>query len=394
MGIQIKNIKGNRKLLAPQIIPKTISQTRKDIQSWKMAERMANSVENPKFQFIQELFTTISKDPLLKSQINNRNLKTLSKKIILKKENGKVDEEQSKNINKSLFTRKINKAILNAKYKMHSLIEFDYKDDEFLVTRINRSHIDPKNGLFYPDLNKDQKIKFRETPEYGTWLIEIDHSEELGLLNDAVPYALFKKFAMSCYSELCEIYGIPPRVLKTDTRNPQSMNRGKRMMEDMGAAAWFIIDESETFEFAKGVSTNGDVYSNLISLCNNEMSLLISGAIIGQDTKHGSKGKELSSQEVLASLVEDDQQEVTQIWNTNIIPALTNIGVLTGDLTFEFEQTEDVEQLWTWTKEVLPHKNVDNDWIKEKFGIEVSDKVNANPAPNLSLSANPTAFFD
>ncbi|WP_446662918.1 phage portal protein family protein, partial [Flavobacterium psychrophilum] len=35
------------------------------------------------------------------------------------------------------------------------------------------------------------------------------------MLNKAVSHVLFKRFAQSCWSELCEIYGIPPRVLKT-----------------------------------------------------------------------------------------------------------------------------------------------------------------------------------
>lgn len=34
------------------------------------------------------------------------------------------------------------------------------------------------------------------------------------------------------------------------------------MLREMGAAAAFVIDTTEEFQFAQGVTTNGDVYSN------------------------------------------------------------------------------------------------------------------------------------
>jgi len=96
-------------------------------------------------------------------------------------------------------------------------------------------------------------------PEYGAWILEFGQPGELGLLNNCVPHVLMKRFAQSCWSELCEIYDIPPRVMKTNTHDRGMVTRAEKMMKDMGSAAWFIIDGSEEFEFAQGVSTNGDV---------------------------------------------------------------------------------------------------------------------------------------
>jgi phage gp29-like protein len=142
----------------------------------------------------------------------------------------------------------------------------------------------------------------------------------------------------------------------------------------MGAAAWFIIDTTEEFEFAKGADTNGDVYSNLIRLCNNENSVLISGAVIGQDTKFGNESKEDSNMKLLDRLVQSDAKMLAGYWNTVVCPALFRIGYLPGPRTFEFQQEEDLEKLWKMTTEIAPHKDVDNDWISEKFGIKVKDR--------------------
>lgn len=195
---------------------------------------------------------------------------------------------------------------------------------------------------------------------------------------------------------MCEIYGIPPRVMKTNTRDKQALARAEKMMTDMGAAAWFIIDETEQFEWAtNGVPATGEVYNGLIKLCRDNISLLISGAIIGQDTKYGSKGKEVSSQDMLQALVDADQTMVEQYMNDKVLPALYAIGVLPEEgLSLVYDQVEDIGELWTRTKEILPYKEVSDEWLKEKFGIEVT----GNKAPVGNLQAGQltqlSAFFD
>jgi hypothetical protein len=156
------------------------------------------------------------------------------------------------------------------------------------------------------------------------------------------------------------------------------------MMSDMGAAAWFIIDETEEFEFAQGVTSKGDVYNGLITLCNNEMSMLISGAIIGQDTVNGNRSKDESAQEMLRKLVLQDMVTCQDYWNKIVIPALKKMGFITGDVKFYYSIPEDLTDLWSRVKDSLPHFDVDPEWIKTKFGIEITGKKEAK-ATNLSF---------
>ncbi len=381
--------------LAAQIAPKSISQTRKDIGDWNKAQKMAQMVENPKWYLIQQLYEDILKDALLTSQYKNRTLKALSVPGILYKPNGEIDEEQTALIQNALFTYEIDRHIFDSNLRRVSLIELDLNQEgELGVTLIPRDNLDPEGGFLYPDYSDDKKINYRELKEYGTWVLEFGEKGSLGLLNKAVPHVLFKRFAQSCYSELCEIYGIPPRVMKTNTQDPTAMARGKKMMTDMGAAAWFIIDEDETFEFAQGVSTNGDVYKNLIGVCDNNISLLFSGAIIGQDTKNGSRSKDESAREMLEALIDNDLELRKRYWNSIVIPALKNIGILKGEVVYDYEPSEDIDQLWNMTRDILPYKNVQDDWIEEKFGIKVTgDRTMSNQDQNLNAQKL-TSFFD
>lgn len=357
---------------AGKIAKKSISQARQDIASWNAALRQANNTDMPKRVLLQKLYNNVMLDALLTSQLENRRMITTSAPFTLKK--GDKDDEQTTALLKSLpwFSDLVGH-IVDTQFTGSALVEFiTDKSGIPAIKLIPKANVIPNTGVLLLDETSTSGIDYRNAREYGNWLIEVGDVEDLGLLNKAVPHVLFKRFAQSCWSELCEIYGIPPRVLKTNTQDANMLSRGESMMRDMGAATWFIIDETESFEFAKGADTNGDVYANLISLCNNEISLLISGAVIGQDTKNGNESKEKVSVEQLMKLADGDKRLVEATMNSVVLPAMFKIGILPDGLTFAFDPQEDTSELFERTKGLLQYYEVDPEWIKDKFGIEVT----------------------
>ncbi len=374
-----------------KIVPKTISRTRADVSTWKSALRAADNVERPRRARLQNLYTDILLDAHLTSQIELRMQHSLSVPFALKRD-GEVDEESTELLKKAIWKNEIDREILWADYRGNSLIEPTTENDSLCVTSLPRNNIIPEKGILLLSEDDTTGIDYRNCREYGTWLLEFGSRTNYGLLNKAVPHVLFKRFAQSCWSELCEIYGIPPRFIKTDTQDPEMLNRAEAMLRDMGSAAYFIIDREESFEFAKGADTNGDVYNNLISLCNSEISLLITGAVIGQDTKNGNRSKEESSIKLLDKLVQSDKKTLESYWNGTVLPALVRIGVLPEGLTYELQQEEDIEKLWNMTKEALPYMDVDTEWMKEKFGIQVTGKKEGTGGVGLRIDTSD--FFD
>lgn len=379
------------------IVPKAMARTRADVLTWKSALAMAENIDNPKLYPYYNLVKDMLLDAHTTSQIKNRKLKTLSANFSIKKANGETHTELTSQLQKSVWFGDIIGHILDSEYFGYTLIEFNRGDDNSVeVALIPRQNVIPQKGIVLKDYTDDRGLDYMNASEYGTWLLDFGKSGDLGLINQAIPHILFSRFAQSCWSELCEIYGIPPRVMKTNTRDRQAIARAEKMMTDMGAAAWFIIDETEQFEWAtNGVPATGEVYDGLINRCENSISLLISGAIIGQDTKYGSRGKEMSSQDILQDLVDADQTMVEQYMNDKVLPALYAIGVLPEEsLSLVYDQAEDLGELWTRTKEILPYKEVSDDWIKEKFGIEVTGQK--APVGNLQAEqlTQLSAFFD
>lgn len=370
-----------------KIVPKTISRTRADISSWKNALRAADNVENPRRARLQNLYTDILLDAHLTSQIELRMQHSLSVPFVLKRES-EIDEKNTALLKAARWKNEIDREILWADYRGNSLIELTTENNTLCVTSLPRNNIIPEKGILLLSEDDTTGIDYRNCREYGTWLLEFGSRTNYGLLNKAIPHVLFKRFAQSCWSELCEIYGIPPRFIKTDTQDPEMLNRAEAMLRDMGSAAYFIIDREESFEFAKGADTNGGVYNNLISLCNSEMSLLITGAVIGQDTKNGNRSKEESSIKLLDKIVQADKKTLESYWNGTVIPALVKIGILPEGLTYELQQEEDIEKLWGMTREALPYMDIDPEWMKDKFGIQVTGKKEVTGGVGLRIDTS------
>lgn len=362
--------------VASQIIEKSISNTRKDIQDWRRSETLALNVESRKTFLLQLLFKNILKDTTLTSQIENRRLKVLSAPFVLQDANGNELQDLTRSFQNAKWLNQINNAIFECKLFSHSLIETRVENGNVSVNLIPRENVDPFSGLVYFDYTDDSRyINYRNADEYNKTLFEFgDNYADLGLLNKAVPHVLMKRFTQSCWSELCEIYGIPPRVMKTNTHDATMRARGEQMLRDMGAAAWMLIDTTEDFQFAQGVSTNGDVYKNFMDFCNAELRLLITGVQLGQDSANGSRAKEEVALDMFNDLINADLSEIEEEWNNKLMPALIDLGVFPKGTRYVYPPVEDIDQLFERTQKSLMYFDVDVEWYKEKFGVEVTER--------------------
>ena len=227
-----------------QIVAKNVSQTRKNITDWTVAQKEAERVDDPKRVKISQLYKNILLDGHLSSQINLRKSFTTSADFKIH-QNGNPNDELTELFKDSLWFDKVIDNIIDSILHGHTLMEFDYIGDELTTTIIPRAHVVPNLGLFYPDYSGDKYINYRETREYGTWTLEFGDNEDLGILNKCVPCTLFKRFATNSWGQLIEIFGIPPRVMKTDTTDIQRLNQAEDMMKDMATSSWLILDEDE-----------------------------------------------------------------------------------------------------------------------------------------------------
>lgn len=371
---------------------------RRDIASWRNARMEATRANKPKQHNLQVLYNEVMLDAKMTSQIGLRISKSQAADWSLKK--GDKNDEETMNLLKDngLFDKLV-KFIVESQFYCQSLVQFTFdKEGNPDIELVPRANVSPATGIFYPDATANTGESYRDRPDFGTWILEFCPDKlDLGLLNKATPYVLMKKFALSCWSELCEIYGIPPRVLKTDTKDQQMLDRAESMMKEIGSAAYFIIDTEEEFEFAQSSSTNGDVYKNFIATCDEQISLLNLGAVLGQDTEHGNRSKEESSTDLMEIIVEADKRKIAYYINKVAIPAMEALGIIPTGLRFEFAKATDTEKLWKMVFQASAYYEFDVEWLKQTFGMEITGPRMNQTGPddgNGALKAGNFNFFD
>ena len=346
---------------------------RRDIASWRTARLEATRADEPKQHRLQVLYDEVMLDAKMTSQIGMRIGKSQSADWCLKKGDQNDEDAMKVLTDKGLFDKLV-KFIVESQFYSQSLVQFlfDQQGDPD-IELVPRANVSPASGRFYPDVYGNESELYRERPDFGKWILEFCPDKlDLGILNKATPYVLMKKFALSCWSELCEIYGIPPRVLKTNTQDKDMLNRAEAMMREIGSAAYFIIDTEEEFEFAQANSTNGDVYKNFIATCDEQISLLNLGAVLGQDTLNGNRSKEEASTDLMEIIVEADKRKIAYYINKTAIPAMESLGIIPTGLRFEFAKATDTEKLWKMVFQASAYYEFDVEWLKQTFGMEIT----------------------
>ena len=356
-----------------RVIRRQESIVRRDIASWRTARLEATRADEPKQHLLQVLYDEVMLDAKMTSQTGLRIGKSQSADWFLKK-GDTIDEDAMKVLTDNGLFDKLVKFIVESQFYGQSLVQFlfDQKGNPD-IELLPRTNVSPVTGKFYPDVYGNECELYRDRPDFGKWILEFCPDRiDLGILNKAVPYVLMKKFALSCWSELCEIYGIPPRVLKTNTQDTEMLNRAEAMMREIGAAAYFIIDTEEEFEFAQASSTNGDVYKNFIATCDEQISLLNLGAVLGQDTINGNRSKEEASTDLMEIIVEADKRKIAYYINKDAIPAMESLGIIPTGLRFGFVKATDTEKLWDMVYQALSYYEFDIEWLKQTFGMEIT----------------------
>lgn len=359
----------------------------KDIDKWRKALNAAERSTMPRRYLLEDVYREVWLDAHLRGEINLRKNKVLQSRFGVYDADGKVDEQKTWLLKQPWFNDLMG-YLLDARFYGHSLVQIDgvaplknFKGGVQGVTLVPRAHVSPQDGLLLKRPTDPKGILYREVPEFKDWIIETPERNDVGLLNPAAPHALFKRFAQSSWSEFAELFGMPIRVGKTNVRDTEMVRQMEDMLLRMGSSAFAVIDDQEELEFIETARSDGQVFDKLMARCNNEMSKLIMGAVIGGESNGGSRSKEEVGERGLESTVESDKEWLQGIVNTTVFPVLIAHGYPFDGSSFAYEEQKNIKELWSMTHQSLQYYEVDEDWVRETFGIEVTGKRETPAAP-------------
>ncbi|MCL2291217.1 MAG: DUF935 domain-containing protein [Bacteroidetes bacterium] len=384
-----QQIKDKSKLLV-EIKQSADNLTKKDIRTWRNAWQAAARPGNPNRVALYDVYTDVMVDLHLTGCIGQRTGMVLKRSFkIVSKKDGKENPEITELFECPWF-KEFLKHSLESIYFGYSLIQFnDISTNGAMhfesVELVPRKHVVPEFGVIIENIYDDP---LRQGYNYlhgdlSKWCIGVGNRKDLGLLLNVAPQSLPKKNMLSYWDAFGEIFGMPIRVARTGSRDPQDRASIEKMMQLMGAAGWAVLPEGTEIEIKE--TTRGDafnVYDKRIERANSEIS---KGVLLQTMTTDngGSLAQSITHLEILKNLVEADADFIRDVINWKLMPLMEMHGFPVQGMRFDWDESVDwtPEQQLQIEQMILGSYDIDPKYFAEKYNIPVT----GTKSPLLSL---------
>lgn len=370
-----------RKNLIMLLDQHTQSLTKQDVGRWRTAWQMAINVDNPRRAALYDIYTDTLVDLHLTGCISQRKGKTLLKSFVIKNTDGSEDEDALKIFESEWFYNFVSLA-LDSRFWGHSLIQLgDIITDENGVRKfadvelVPRKHVIPEYGVFVKEQTdgKENGIDYR-SGSIADWCVEVGKPYDLGLLLKCAPHSLSKKNMTAYWDVFGEIFGMPLRIGKTNSQDPEDRQQIEDVLANMGAAAWGLFPDGTDIEIKE--STRGDaynVYDKRIDRANSE----ISKGILNQ-TMTIDSGSSLSQSETHLEVFENvcaaDARLIKYIVNDRLIPKMIQHGFDLKGKTFDWDDaaTYTPAEQRELERMLLQYFDIDPQYFIDKYKINIT----------------------
>lgn len=365
--------------------------TRKDIQDWRMAWQTAINVDSPNRQRLYDIYRDVEVDLHLSGCVMQREGFVMARSFKIVDTQGNENEEAMHFFDQAWF-KQLLKLSLSSIYWGHSLIELgDITTDGdgcmtySGVTLLPRKHVIPEFHRIITDLGQDwtSGIDYHQQ-QFADWLIEVGEPTDLGLYHKAATATIPKKNMLAFWDAFGEIFGMPMRIARTNSRDKTVLAALDKMLREAGASLSMVAGTDTEIEFVEsGKSDAFNVYDKRIDRANSEISKLI----IGQ-TMTIEDGSSLSQSqthlEVFENLINADCDMLRDMVNNQLIPRMVRHGFPVKGLRFEWDEAVDYtpEQQVAYETMIADRYDVDPAYFAEKYGMPVGERRNNIPILN------------
>ncbi len=376
------------------IAPVAVQRIKHDIAKWRLAIQEAETPTNPQRYMMQQQYLDTDLNGHITACYEKRYANVLKKGIEVINEKGEQNEELTKLYNKR-WMYDIIKYTLDARKYGYNLIQLgdmkDYEFDEVYVIR--RSNVNPELEIVTNHAYALEGTPIKD-PRFSDNLIWVTTQSEVGrisnwgkcgygLLYKVVPLEIWYRQALTLWNEYQQLFGMPIRIGKTNTRDEQMRNQMSQMLANMGAAAWGVFDTDDDIELVdSGNMTGGnEVYITMIDKIEKIISKVILGHSDALDSVPGklgsSDGDKSASYLAMKDVEAFDCQFVEFELQKNIIPKLVGLGF---PMPNNKATADMVKVLFD------SGVKVDVNWLSERTGIPMEEKP--EPKPEKAITKN------
>lgn len=313
-----------------------------DISTNSQAVKSADKGKRAK---LYDVFENIIKDPVIGESIRKRVRKITNGGLQFQSDNKEVDVMTDLILSPKF--RIMLREIILAKFYGKTVLELGFTNG-FDVAKISRKNLDTAKKVILKDLSDETGFPYED----DDFLLNVGEDDDLGLLMEVAPYAIFKRNGGSDYAEFCELWGIPILKALYDPDDENGREEMEATMEKRGAGGSVVASKNSDIDSISS-SANGSVHKEFLEWLDSQILI----GLIGQTmtTKDGSSLSQSKTHgETEDDVNEDDRAYVTEVLNHQLLPRLEKRGYPVANGWF-----------------VYPKK--DNLTLKEK--MEIAEKV-------------------
>lgn len=309
-----------KQLVINQIVIKSPQRKTSDVGEWRTA---LQSADMGRMKRLFDLYEDLLIDGILSDAVGKRIDAVTNSPITFQDAKGEEVQEIADLIDTPAFEDMLTE-IMHARFWGRAAIEFDFANG-FSVYEIPKKHIDV--------INKQILINEYDTTgvpyENDDNILVIGKRRDFGLFLKTAPYAIWKRGGFGDYAQWLEIFGMPQRVGKYSSYDPESRKLLEKALSEAGSAPWCVIPKETDVETVNntGNGSSGSSYNDFRKACNEEMLITVLGQTL--TTVQGDKGAR-SLGEVHKQVEEgknkSDMRFVQRVLNYSVLPILEKRG--------------------------------------------------------------------
>lgn len=357
-----KNSKSQRRPIITDITIKAPTRRPWDVGDWRSA---LSAADRGRTKQLYDLYEDMLLDPVLSNAIDKRrDAVTNADLTFLSREGEEVDEVIDLMESEGFET--LLSQIIMGRLLGRSATELTLEEDGLRAAVIPAQHIDLEHRAILPDPTSDEGA----IPYDGLGsLVVLGEARHYGVILRAIPYAVYKRGGYGDWAQWVELFGMPQRIGKYSTFDPQTRVQLQEALERMGSAPYLIVPKEADIEVKETKATSGISFDQFRQACNEEILIGILGQTL--TTTAGERGARSLGEvhrEVEAAKYKSDMRYVRRTLNKALTPLLEARGIATKGGSFvvpEDPEPVTVEELATLSHIIA----IPADYIRDKYGI-------------------------
>jgi SPP1 gp7 family putative phage head morphogenesis protein len=329
--------KQEQKLVINQLVVKAPNRRPHDVGEWRNALRAADM---GRVKLLYDLFEDLLIDGVLADAVEKRVMAVTNSPLTFQDASGKevpaiLDLIDTPDFETMLAT------IMDSKLYGRSGGEFDFTDG-FRFHQIPAKHIRPESKVITINDYDEHGIPYTD----DDMLLVLGQPRKFGLLLKAAPYAIWKRGGFGDYAQWLEIFGMPQRVGKYSSYDPESRKLLEEALEKAGSAPYVVIPKESEVETTNntGSGSSGNSYNDFRKACNEEILITLLGQTL-TTTQNDTGARSLGEvhKDVEEGKNRADMRFVQRVLNYQVLPILEKRGFPVAGGKFVFP--ESAEQL-------------------------------------------------